>query len=367
MARHGENIYKRKDGRYEGRYVKGKKPDGKTLFGYVYGKRYQEVRRQLLMFKAKQLANSSIIPCHLTLNEWMERWLENEKRSKVKVSSYQTYLRSFRTHVQPELGRMKLSAIDRACLHAFVLNLQRCGRSINTIKAVFRLLSSAMKRAEEEGLIQKNPCSMLTLPRSSQPEQRVLSRHEQLLLSGAAAASSDLASILGLYTGMRLGEICALKWEDIDLEHRTICIRRTAQRVASVMNGGSRTQLVIGTPKSLRAIRRIPIPAFIAQMLITRRGTAQSEYVVGKSTLPVDPRTIQRRFKKMICRLELGNVHFHTLRHTFATRMLDLGVDVKTVSTLLGHSSPQITLNFYGHSLWEQQCSAMSRLENMKY
>ena len=366
MSRRGENTYKRKDGRYEGRYVIGKTPSGRTRFGYVYARQYAEARMLLLQKKAERLhADRPSFAYRGTLADWMERWMEDELIGSVKESSWQTYRNLVTRHLLPRLCGYALTQLTPNVIHSFVDELESTGLAENTIRGVYRLLSSAMRHALDEGVIRKNPCRRIHIQHREHGEQRVLSRSEQEKLRQAADENRDLPSLLSLYTGMRLGEICALKWTDIDWEQGTITVRRTVQRIAGkgAENKGCRTLLMIGTPKSRRSCRVIPVPEFILALLRERLQSCDAtEYVFGKALAASDPRTIQRRFSRLAKKLGLSGAHFHTLRHTFATRLLELGVDVKTVSTLLGHSSARTTLDFYVHSLGEQQRAAVALL-----
>lgn len=366
MSRRGENIYKRKDGRYEGRYVIGKTPSGRTRFGYVYARQYAEVRALLLQRKAERLqADRPSSAYHGTVADWMEHWMENELLGSVKESSWQTYRNLLTRHLLPRLGGYAITQLTPKVIHGFVDELESSGLAENTIRGVYRLLSSAMRYALDEGVIRKNPCRRIHIQHREHGEQRVLSRSEQEKLRQTADSSRDLPALLSLYTGMRLGEICALKWTDIDWQKGTITVRRTVQRIAgnSSKNDGRRTMLMIGTPKSRCSCRVIPVPEFILALLRERLQSCDAtEYVFGKALAASDPRTIQRRFSRLAKKLGLSGAHFHTLRHTFATRLLELGVDVKTVSTLLGHSSARTTLDFYVHSLGEQQRAAVALL-----
>ena len=368
MCRHGENIYKRKDGRYEGRYIVGKTAEGKTRVGYVYGYQYMEVRRKLAEHKTALLARSltdAPTRCRITLREWMMHWMENEVLGSVKASSYQTYLAQINRHILPVLGGLYLTQLTPALAYELTENMRAAGLSVSTVKGVFRLLSTAMRSALDEGVIKKNPCRKIKIRQGEQMEQRVLSRSEQEVLRSAAINQNNLSTLLSLYTGLRLGEICALKWSDIDWEKKTVTVQRTVQRTAGAESStGNRTMLMIGSPKSRRSHRVLPLPEFLFMLLRKAFSAAGSTecFIFGTADHTAEPRTIQRRFQRQMRTLGLVGVHFHTLRHSFATRLMELGVDIQTISALLGHQSAKTTLDFYGHSLSEQQILAVSML-----
>ena len=181
MPRHGENIYKRRDGRYEGRYVIGKTATGKTKFGYVYGYYYAQVRKKLLQRKAMQpqTAASTSTANRITVQEWMMHWLENELLGSVKPSSYHTYMQQIQHHVLPSLGAYLLSELTPSYIHAFICQMQGVGYASSTIHGAYRLLASSLRFALEEGLIQKNPCRKIRIGSQIRNEQRVLTRKEQ--------------------------------------------------------------------------------------------------------------------------------------------------------------------------------------------
>lgn len=366
MARHGENIYRRKDGRYEGRYVIGRK-GGRTRFGYVYGRSYGDVRRELSQRKSLLGRQEEGSPkAGLTLHTWMQMYLWGSRSAALKHSTRQTYLTMYERHIMPSLGRMDLNFIHSADIQQMIALLNRKKLAQTTIAGVVRLLSSALHTAQEEGLIQQQPCTRVKLGTPPREEQRVLTPQEQERVKSAAEQACHLPTLLALYTGLRLGEVCALQWQDVDQERRTVAVRRTVQRLRAT-DGSGQTALMVGTPKSHKSRRTIPLPDFLFQMLQKPADAAPESYIFGSDSRPADPRTLQRQFERLIRPLELTGVHFHTLRHTFATRMLELGVDVKTVSVLLGHSSTRITLDCYAHSLLDQQRQAMAKLAAAYY
>ena len=300
---------------------------------------------------------------HITFARWMEIWIENEVLGSVKPSTYQVYRRHINKHLLPKLGKYDLSELTPIIIHGFVEELEAAGLASCTVKGVYRLLAAAMRFAQEEGQIAQNPCRKIKIQCVQRAEQRVLNRQEHEAIRSLPEAQQELSVLLALYTGMRLGEVCALKWLDIDWEKRTITICRTAQRVARMKpETGGRTMLMIGSPKSIRSQRVLPVPAFLLEQLRKRMENQTSEYVFGVSDRAAEPRTLQRHFQKIMNKLGIVGAHFHTLRHSFATRLLELGVDIKTVSVLLGHSSAKTTLDFYAHSLLDRQRSAMELL-----
>lgn len=375
MARHGENIYKRKDGRYEGRYVTGKKSNGTTRFGYVYGMRYTDVKKRLLEKKAEiqQTIHPEAAVRGMTVEKWMRSWLETDLLGGIKASSYLTYLNQMNRHILPCLGRMQMASITPEMVHSFLECLQAKGLGENTVRGIYRLLSAAMRAALDDGIITKNPCRKICVKRGERVQQRVFSREEQKKVEKTLSQGEDLTALFAMYTGLRLGEICGLRWSDINWENGTATVCRTVQRLKRMDTdkclkcGGAKTYLMIGSPKSPSSCRTIPIPTFLLKRLEIQkkqRSAVQltTGYIFGTGMRAADPRTIQRRFAGVVRRLEIPDAHFHTLRHSYATRLLEMGVDVKTVSQLLGHSSAKTTLDCYAHSLLDQQRSAVAKL-----
>lgn len=367
MAKRGENIYKRKDGRYEGRYVIGRTSDGRTQFGYVYGKTYTEVHRQLLLHKAELLkASPKRTHAGISFDEWMNRLFSSDRFMHLKPRSLQTYLLLYEKHIMPCFACRDIGRISVADVHQFIHILNRKKLAPATISNILRLLSISLKAAQAEGLISQDPCSRISFSQQSAQEQRVLTITEQEQIKAAAMKKGNLAVLLAMYTGMRLGEICALQWQDIDWSRRTISVRRTAQRMQQT-GESTRTAVMIGTPKTNKSRRVIPLPDRLIDLLAAHQARSETVYIFGRGDRPAEPRNLQRQFATLIRPLGLNGVHFHTLRHTFATRMLELGVDVKTVSVLLGHSSTRITLDYYAHSLIEQQRAAMDKMSQVLF
>lgn len=364
MCRHGENIYLRKDGRYEGRYVVGRKPDGTTKFGYIFGRQFADVRRRLIAKKAELSGQHDCSLRHgkpVLLEAWLLRWLHEEVIARVKPSTYQAYENIITKHIVPRIGGLYLHELTAAGIVEFLNAHREGGLADSTIASVFRVLSAGLTFAQEEGLMSRNPCKKIRLQPTETPVQRVLSVKEQESMR-KGASFADLPTLLGLYAGMRLGEVCALKWEDIDWDEGSVTVCRTAQRLRR-SGAVTKTMVMIGTPKSRKSHRTIPLPNFIIKLLAQYRETCPaSDYIFGQQGRPAEARTIQRRLQRLARRIGISGIHFHTLRHSFATRLMELGADVKTVSELLGHGSAKTTLDIYAHSLLEQRRSAVDKL-----
>lgn len=208
------------------------------------------------------------------------------------------------------------------------------------------------------------------LPKAKSPEVQAFSISEQRQIEQMVFSKRDIRTlgiVLTFYTGIRLGELCALKWSDLDCEAGTISITKTVTRVKNPQSRGEKTALLVGTPKSLQSLRKIPLPQFLQDMLIDYKKEAFDEncYLFSGTEEPPDPRAYEKLFKRILRSAGVKDRKFHTTRHTFATRALEVGVDIKTLSEILGHSSVTITLNIYAHSLMEQKKIVMEKLNDM--
>lgn len=367
MSRRGENIYKRKDGRYEGRYVTGRTLDGKTRFGYVYAHSYSEVRLELMRKKVEQ-ANIPAAPSlfgHGLYGEWLEHWLDAEIRPNVKQSTYANY-RSIQRRLTDGLGSQPLRTLAQEDIQTF-LNMPEIQALASTTRhGILRMLKSSLQAAKENGMLAKDPCAAFRLAHEAAAEQRVLSIREQKLLTLAAIRANELPVLIGLYTGMRVGEVCGLKWSDIDWQESIVTVQRTVLRCARVGPHSSGTEVIVSAPKSSASRRILPVPAVLMRLLLDLRGPDVAVgFIFGSPSKACEPRLLQLRLERLIACCGLDGVHFHTLRHSFATRLLEMGVDFKTVSLLLGHSSAKITLDFYAHATLEQRQRAIRRLETL--
>ncbi|MBO1308810.1 site-specific integrase [Enterococcus sp. 669A] len=364
MARTGENIYKRKDGRWEGRYHIGRRENGRLRYGYIYGKSYREVKDKIepLRKKIALLSHYQVVG-GLTYQQWIDQWLV-EMQDTVKESTFSSYSYKINRYLLPHLAEISLHEINDAKLQELVQGWLEEGLSISSIKIIVGLLSRSLKNAEQKGKIEKNPCIDVKLPKAAKKKVRSLSKREQKKLEKAAdksKSSKALSAVLAMHTGMRIGEIAALKWENVLFDQNVIMVESTYQRLT--MPDGQPTVMNYGSVKSHSSLRVIPMSKKIREALETRKKTSDEEYVFTVNGKPCEPRLLTYHFHQLRKEAKLDKVHFHQLRHTFATRCLESGADIPSVSALLGHASSQMTLDVYSDSMLAQRVAAISGME----
>jgi len=371
MPRRGENIYKRKDGRWEGRYLKMSDPGQKKQYGYVYGKSYKEAKAKQAAAREAQKKNLSLPKVsEIQFSELADRWLGNVDTT-LKKSTVAKYRNILKLHLLPRFGQVRMTAIKDREIEDFRNELLTQGGRDNkgfSPKYVADILS-LLKVIQKYAVLQ-NPeisCRVHDIPVKRQPGQlRVLGDAEQQRLYQylmASEAESDLGILLSMFTGLRIGEICALRWEDIDLEEKLISVCHTMQRI-QVADGNKRTEILITAPKSICSMRQIPIPSIIYEKLWEAKKPPSAYLLTGREDVFIEPRTMQNHFRSVADACTLKNATFHTLRHTFATRCVAVGCDVKTISEILGHADVNTTLNRYVHPTMNQKRQNMSRLSD---
>lgn len=363
--RRGENIYQRKDGRWEGRYQKGKKADGQTKYGYVYGKSLREVRMKLYPLKVRfqtiqSMQGSSCIP----LEEWGWQWLRTIKKD-VKMSTYANYQYKLTKYVFPFIGDCSLNELTYETGNKLVQQWGLYGLKSSTMKVIMQILAQCLSKAKKGEFIKENPFSSVKLPKERKQKIRSLTEKEQEKLETAALNVSGvrgLPTYLALNTGLRIGEIAALRWTDIDFERNLIQVSHTYQRVGSV-NGLRKTQLVYGTVKTDASTRLVPFGTGLKGKLLRLKRQSTSQFVFSTHDRPMEPRMLTYYFHQLRRKAGVQDIHFHQLRHTFATRCLEAQGDILSVSALLGHTSTQLTLDTYADSMIEQRMKVIVQLD----
>jgi len=344
MPRTGENIYKRKDGRWEARVL----VDGE--YKSLYARTYAEVKQKQQAAAAQLLV---AVPAKPQRNLLLERaaadWL-TAVRLGVKASTFGKYERIVRLHISPALGKQRLDHITQAQIEQFASGLIAGRLSPKTAQDVLVVTKAILKYA-------KLAIDFSSIKIKCEPkEMRVLSKPEQDILvrclaeNAKNADATALGVLLALYTGMRVGELCALRWENIDLAEKMLYIKSTMQRIPDFDGSEVKTKVAVTSPKSKSSLRAIPLPDFLVSLLKSAAASPEAFLLSGKSNRFIEPRTMQNRFKACIATWGVASANFHCLRHTFATRCVEIGFDAKTLSEILGHSSVNITLGRYVHS-----------------
>jgi integrase len=365
MPRRGENIYKRKDGRWEGRRLK---KDGK--YQYFYSSSYKGVKEKIKQTPEateprKKQANATT-PNAVDL---FEAWLK-DTAPRIKPSTYESYYRCMNKYVIPFYGNNRYLKITEDSVFRFTRLIREetelADSSRRKILSIFKIaLREILKGSPEYVTI----IDLIKPPKQVEKEVEVFSMKDQRSIEQAALrheSKQAIGIVLCFYTGIRLGELCALKWKDIDMEAGTLSINRTVSRVQTFDEGKDKTELFVGSPKSRKSLRKIPLPDFLFVMLKKHVGQYGGEdYIFSGNQLPYDPRRLQKLYKRILTDVGVTDRKFHAIRHTFATRALELGVDIKTISELLGHSSVSITLNIYAHSLMEQKKLAIDKFNDL--
>lgn len=382
------SIIKRSDGRYMGRYtVNGKRKS-------VYGTTHEEVRLKLNE-KLNEIAKGIYIePSKDTLESWLREWLVTYALPTVKQSTYVSYEGYVRNHLAPSLGEIKLTSLSREQIQRFfnrksVGEKGKKGLSPKTLKNIYNMLNAAIDQAIINDKLLRSPLLGVKLPKLNKREIRVLEAEEQIVLQNAAENSSELQAfgiIFTLSTGVRLGELIGFERGDIDYKRHSIKVRRTVGRLQRVDENGNllkkadgvkTTEIVTRKPKSVTSQREIPIFDELWSGLM--HYCKKMEEMLDEFGIPCDeqtklfcnplgkvydPRVYEDLFKRTLKSAGLAEINFHALRHTFATRALEAGMDIKVLSSILGHAQASTTLNLYGHALEDHKKNSMNKMSD---
>lgn len=412
MKKHRKNIYQRSDNRYEGRYITGyKEIHGKAIYRSIYADTYREIvalleeaeksvsekvaferlirkqkRNNLPVTSLEHMAENyslrNSVQGGTTLRQCLVQWLEEHKKFSVKASSYTRYCSIVYKHIVPQLGDFPVADVTAAVVQDYIHYLRtdankHKGLAPSTIKIHLVLLSSFFEKMIELEMAQNNPCEAVRIPPSQKKKPNYLKQNEyqklEKVLEDKICDKRARAILLALKTGIRLGELAALRWTDIDLQSKTIHVRHSIQRVKAKSPGKNKTEIVFGQTKSVCSQRDIPMNdgiytlLYSYQKVLKKSGifTEESFVFSNRQGSYLDPRAYQNYFSELLKKAGIRCVNFHALRHTFATIAASKNMQISTLSRILGHSTPTITLQIYVHAVDEQDRIEMAKIESI--
>lgn len=373
MSRRGENIHKRKDGRWEGRIPVFNNDNKIVKYQSVYAHSYRDVK-SLMKQNKFEIQNVNTDKKIITMEQLCEQWLDKIQLF-VKQSTYAKYEQIIYRHILPLLSYTDVSKINDEAVSDFIRDKMKNGRldgkgglSPKTIQDIFTVLKQILNYACNKQYIP--PLSFdIEKPKAVQKPFSVLTAKQQakfVLYLRNHLSLETLGILISLYTGIRVGELCALKWSDLDLQSSVLHINKTLQRIKNTdKNAKTKTKIIIDIPKSHKSIRDIPIPSFLWSILnmYSKDYSKDSYFLTGKENQFTEPRLFQYKFKIHLSNAGLPDMNIHALRHTFATRAVEEKFDIKTLSEILGHSTVRFTLERYVYSSYELKAQSMEKMK----
>lgn len=355
MARRGDNIHKRKDGRWEGRYKDGYRADGSAKYRSVYAHSYFECKKKLVDVQATSKLDTKV-RTEKSFADLLIQWLLSNQ-IRLKGATAAKYSNVIESHIIPELGGVKLSALNSSVINLFLERQLKQGGikkkeplAPSYVRTMAIIIEAAINYGVLEGMCSplKTPINKPSIPKK---ELVILSRIAETSITEILLCDSSkvaLGTLVALQAGLRIGEVCALRWCDIDFDNNVIHIRHTISRVPSP-NSEYKSMLILDTPKTPSSLRDVPMPSSLRNALLIAYEIRTSEYVISDTQKFVGTRTFDYQYRKLLKKHNIQLFSFHTLRHTYATRCAEHGIDAKTLSRLLGHSSSNTSLNIYVH------------------
>ena len=367
-------IRKRADGRWEGRIVVGHKKDGSPMYKSVFGKTQKatlkELHKLIDLYHDVDLTEE----CRMTLGEWMDKWLDEYMIFAIRESTLDSYRNITKNQVKKHIGHKPLSSLTTADIQRFYNKIKKEGRmkpkrdgsyelADSMVRKIHMMLHEALDTAVRERLIAKNPTNGTTIPKTNYPEKQILG-DEQLETFLEEIKKEEYWCdffYVEIMVGLRRGEICGLKWSDIDFSANKLRVERSV----GIKKGGG---IIIGETKTNTGIRTIIMPPSVSEVLQRRKQTAISAWVFPSflnPEQPIHPEAAYRKLKVILKHAGLPLIRFHDLRHTFATHAMKGGVDAKTLSGILGHTNASFTLDTYTHVISDMQKNASAVVGNM--
>ena len=362
MSRKGENIRKRKDGRWEARYIKSRDMNGKIQYGYLYGKTYREVKEKknhkLSEHPVETVFRGGIyaLSPNATFST-VAQWWKNKIRHTVKDSTYSNYEAILKNQILTEIGSVPIRDISNKNIWYLIQKKKEQGLSSGTIHVILSVLKNILSFAQSEGLQTAEPIKYPHVSVNSS-DIKIMDVEDYRLLEEYLIQNPDRFNygiLLCMNTGIRVGELSGLRWEDFDFSRKKIYIRRTVIRIKNLdqvpdpkTNKIQKTILYIGTPKTANSNREIPLPDKLLELGKQLMGEKETYILTGTSKC-MEPRIIQRKYSYLLKACNIPPIKIHSLRHQFSCRWVEQGFDTKSLSEILGHTSVKTTLDLYVH------------------
>lgn len=372
MPRTGNNIYKRKDGRYEGRILLGKTLYHKPQYIYVYAKTLKEVKQK--MKDVAEGRGEKSTDCEISMQSAAGEWI-TEMKKRWKPTTYGMYQSVVNHYIMPILGNYRIEEINKNVLSDFVVELDKYstkeelsdGYKKYICSIACQIMDYAGQTHQSRVIEPLMPEFRIQKKTARLPAEQDLIKLEKYLLDHLTD-DTCLGILVAQNTGIRIGELCALQWKDIDLERGNIVIRRNLQRIRNdeeyegQEKKEGKTKICVQMPKTTTSVRTIPLADGLLEILKTHQKDPDQYLISGKKKEWTEVRTLQYRFSAILRKCQIQPFHFHMLRHAFASKCVGQGCDIKSLSEILGHSSVQITMNIYVHSSTEQKKAVMNRV-----
>ena len=396
MARRAKgegSLYQDKSGGWIYQYQENGKRKTKRFQKKADAKNYIDKQTSSLLIRATPAFSSSpasmTSSSDMTVQAWMETWLETYSRPSVKLSTYVSYEQYIRTHINPLLGDRLMSSLRPMDLQNFFNDRAARGNakdekglSPKTLTNLRNMMHMSFDQAMREGILSRNLVDDVRLPKLPKREMRVLNRKEQerLILSAQLSPEpSAFGVVFAMFTGLRLGEICALKWKNVDMEKRVVYVDSTRKRLPCFDSSIKTATLVmdLSAPKTEASIRTVPLMNRLFNDIVQYKDQQEQimreypGYNAGgymfcqENGAPYEPNSFAALFHRCVKMAAIPYANFHCLRHTFATRSLEQGMDVATLAKIMGHSSPSVTLQKYAHALPDHQQESIEKLDSL--
>ena len=365
-------VRRRDDGRWEGRIVIGHRENGEPLFRHVYAKTQKalldKLHQNIECYRDVELTEDS----RMTLGQWLDRWLTEYKAGTVRPGTLEGYRRYIEYYIKPQLGDKQISLISQQDIQRMYRRLKTEGRihehpemdhqlSDSMVRHIHSTLHAALKDAVQAHVIPRNPTEGTTAPKPNYKPKRILTGEELDAFRAMVEQDGVWRDFFQteLMTGLRRGEICGLQWSDFDGNTGTLKVCRT-------IHSQRKGEYTVGETKTNQGMRTIILPHSVTEILRRRKADAISQWIFPdpvKPEDPVDPNAAYRHMKTLLQRAGLPSIRFHDLRHTFATLALENGMDVKTLSAMLGHVSAATTLDIYTHITDDMRLTAAANID----